>query len=370
MGKRDIRKDRIRKRDVTKRVVLLCIILYVFLLSIQLMSGSFKMFGKGFAESIIPFTTNPLVGLFIGILATSIVQSSSVTTSIIVGLAASGALTITNAIPIIMGANIGTSITSLMVSLAHITRKEEFRKAFEVATVHDFFNFIVVLILLPLEVYFHILEKTALFLTQFFVGSNMNLQFTSPLSYVIKPVASFIQVSLLNNAIVVLIVSLILLFFSLKYFVDVIKPLAESKFKVLLEEHVFKTPIRSFSFGLILTVVVQSSSVTTSLLVPLAAVGILTLEKLFPFVLGANVGTTFTALLASLVTGSPAGIAVAFVHILFNTFGAAIVYPFRKIPLGLSKWIAHLSFHHRIVPFVYVASAFYILPGFVIFVLH
>ena len=120
------------KRNVLiKNAILIALTLYVFLISIKLMGGAFKLFGNDFAHQLITFTTNPLVGLFIGILATSLVQSSSATTSVIVGLVASNALSITNAIPMIMGANIGTSITNTLVSLAHIHKKDEFKKAFE-----------------------------------------------------------------------------------------------------------------------------------------------------------------------------------------------------------------------------------------------
>ena len=334
------------------------------------MGASFKLFGTGFAEQLISFTTNPFIGLFIGVLATAIVQSSSVTTAMIVGLTASGALTVGNAVPMIMGANIGTSVTNTIVSLSHITRKNEFKKAFEVATVHDFFNFIIIIILFPLELYFKILEKSAVFLTQFLLGSNMGIQFSSPLNYILKPVVSPILYIFNNNVILLISLSFILLFFSLKYFVKVMKPLAESEFKQVLQETIFKTPLRGFSFGLILTCVVQSSSVSSAIVVPLAGVGILTLEKLFPYILGANVGTTVTALLASLVIGSPLGVIVALEHVLFNTLGSIMIYPFRKIPIGLSRGLANLSLKSKIYPLTYIVSTFYILPSIVIFLVH
>ena len=87
-----IQESGARKRYV--QVVLLLGYLYLFLLSIDMMGASMKMFGKGFTESLIASTSNPLVGLFIGILATSIIQSSSTTTSIVVGLVGGGALKI------------------------------------------------------------------------------------------------------------------------------------------------------------------------------------------------------------------------------------------------------------------------------------
>ncbi len=356
-----------QKKEVIIRSILIVAIVYVFILSIKLMSTSFKLFGTDFAEQLISITANPFTGLFIGILATSIVQSSSVTTSIIVGLAAGGALTVGNAIPIIMGANIGTSVTNTIVCLSHITRKKEFRRAFEVATVHDFFNFIIVLILFPIELHTHFLEKTSSFLTQSFFGSSTNMGFSSPLSYILKPVVHSFQNILSDNAVSMLLLSFFMLFFSLRCFVKIIEPLAKSEFKNTLNKYIFKTPLRSFSFGLILTGIIQSSSVSTSLIVPLAGIGILTLKKVFPYIMGANIGTTFTALIASLATGSPIAVTVALNHVLFNTFGSAIIYPIRTVPINLSRYIGHMALKSRIYPLIYIATAFFILPSVVIF---
>ncbi len=136
-----------------KNFLLFVFFLYLFFLSIELMGSAFKGFGRDFAERFISTTSNPFVGLFIGILTTSIAQSSSLTTSIIVGMVASGTITIPNAIPIIMGANIGTTVTSLIVAMAHINRKQEFRKAFAGATVHDAFNVLSVIVLMPLHLF-------------------------------------------------------------------------------------------------------------------------------------------------------------------------------------------------------------------------
>ncbi|MCH7772535.1 MAG: Na/Pi symporter, partial [Bacteroidetes bacterium] len=113
----------------------LLLFLYLFFLSLGMMGGSLKLFGKDFSETLIATTTNPFIGLFIGILATSIIQSSSSTTSIVVGMVAASALTIESAIPIVMGANIGTSITNIIASLPQIKRNNEFRRAFAAAIV-------------------------------------------------------------------------------------------------------------------------------------------------------------------------------------------------------------------------------------------
>ncbi|MGB5159487.1 MAG: Na/Pi symporter, partial [Thermoanaerobaculia bacterium] len=143
--------SRAARSSLVLRLILLCTLLFGFFVGLDMMGLSFKLFGKGFAEALIERTSNPFVGLFVGLLATTLVQSSSTTTSMIVALVAAGALTIEGAIPMIMGANIGTSVTNTLVSLAHVTRREEFQRAFAGATVHDFFNWMAVLILLPLE---------------------------------------------------------------------------------------------------------------------------------------------------------------------------------------------------------------------------
>ncbi|MEI5617209.1 thymidylate synthase, partial [Streptomyces brasiliscabiei] len=88
----------------------------------------------------------------------ALIQSSSTVTSIIVGLVAGG-LPVELAIPMIMGANIGTTVTNTLVSLGHVRYKDEFKRAFASATIHDFFNLLAVAIFLPLEMAFGILEK-------------------------------------------------------------------------------------------------------------------------------------------------------------------------------------------------------------------
>ena len=122
-----------------------------------------------------------------------------------------------------------------------------------------------------------------------------------------------------------------------------------------------------FGGGMLLTVLVQSSSVSTSLLVPIAGLGILQLERIFPYILGANIGTTVTALLAATVTGSSAAVTVGLVHFFFNVLGSLIVYPMRRIPIALSKLLAEASLKNRIFPITYVCCLFFILPALIIY---
>jgi sodium-dependent phosphate cotransporter len=332
-----------------------------------MMGGSLKLFGKDFSETLIATTTNPVVGLFIGILATSIIQSSSSTTSIAVSMVAAGALTIENAIPIIMGANIGTSITNIIASLPQIKRNNEFRKAFSAAIVHDFFNVLSVIVLFPLQLATNFLGILASEMESIFAGAG-GLKFLSPVKAITKPVVKMIEGYFVDLPWLMLILAVLLLFIALKYMVDSLKVIVVSRAKDWFDQYLFKTAIRAFFVGIILTVMVQSSSITTSLIVPMAGAGLLTLEQIFPYTLGANIGTTITAMLAALVTGSPAAVTVAFSHLIFNISGIIVWWPLKKVPIYLAVKFAEYSTRYKIVPVAYILIIFFIIPLVVIFI--
>jgi len=344
------------------RIVLLIIFLYLFILSIQLMGTSFKLMGKGLAETLIKTTANPFVGLLIGILTTSIIQSSSTTTSIAVGFVAGGVLTLRGAIPIIMGANIGTTITAAIVSIGHLTRRWEFQRAFAAATVHEFFNILAVIILFPLEITLHILEKSASVLANAFIGLG-GLKFLSPLKLITQPIVNLIK-NIIPNPIVLLIFALVLLFFSLTRIVKVMRSVVQAKIEIFLDKYLFKNDMTAFLLAMFVTAIIQSSSVTTSLIVPLVGAGLLTVRKIFPYTLGANVGTTITAMLAAFATLNPIAVTVAFSHFLFNTFGIVIIYPFKKIPIWLAENFAKITAKSKrnTIFFLTIYFLFYLVP--------
>jgi solute carrier family 34 (sodium-dependent phosphate cotransporter) len=259
--------------------------LYLFIVGIGGMGESFRLFGKGFSAQILKTTAAPFVGLFIGILATSLVQSSSTTTSIIVGMVAGGAISIEGAIPMVMGANIGTTITNTLVSLGHVTRTKEFQRAFAAATVHDFFNVLTVLVLFPLELLTGLLAKSARLLEELFQGVG-GMTLGNPLQAASRPVLEFLSAVMNNHPILLLVVSVLLTFAMLASIVKLLRSLVLKKVEGFFDEHLFKNAGRAMLFGLLLTVAVQSSSVTTSLIVPLAGAGILRLRQIFPYTTG------------------------------------------------------------------------------------
>lgn len=349
------------------RIAQLLFFLYLFLLGIDLMGTAMKMFGKGFAEAMIASTANPLVGLFIGTLATSLIQSSSSTTSITVVMVGSGVLTVPNAIPIIMGANIGTSVTNTLVSLAHIRRSQEFRRSFSASTVHDFFNLLSVLILFPLQYFTNFLGLGAAFMARQFQNTG-GIELFNPVKSITKPMVSLIAQWVGSYPWILLALSLILLLLSLNRIVDALRALLVKRAEVWFDRVLFKTALRAFVVGVILTILVQSSSITTSLIIPMAAAGILNLEQIFPYTLGANVGTTFTALLAALATTNLDAVTVAFVHLLFNISGIAVWWPLRRVPLYLSRRIADFTLRNRLIPFAYIIVVFFLIPAAVIII--
>lgn len=339
--------------------------LYLFLFSLELMGTSLKMFGNGLATTLIETTTNPLVGLFIGILATSVIQSSSSTTSIVVGLVSAGTLNVANAIPIIMGANIGTSVTGLLASLTQIRRSNEFRRSFAAAIVHDHFNLLAVIVLFPLQHFTNFLGIAASYLGKEFQNIG-GLHFLSPVKYATKPAVQVLINIIGEHPWILLILSLFFLLFALTRMVKSLKNLVVKKAEAWFDRHLFKNAFRAFLVGLLLTATVQSSSITTSLAVPMAGAGLLTLVQIFPYTLGANIGTTVTAILAALVTGNLSAIIVAFSHLLFNISGIIIWWPLKFVPITIAEIFASISTRKKIIPIIYILIVFFIIPILVI----
>ncbi|SRR6056297_1315375 len=358
---------------IVKGLALLSLI-YLFLLSIKLFGYSFKAMGAEAAHAIMETVSNPFVGLITGILTTALVQSSSMTTSLVVGFVAGGAfgadpqIAIQLAIPIIMGANIGTSVTNMLVSYGHVTDSDEFERAFSTSVVHDFFNVLAVIAIFPLQYFFNILGWTASLMSSAFVGVG-GISLFNPLNAIIKPVAKAIlhQVHIPWLGI---IVSLLMLFFALRFIVKVMKMLVLEKIEVLFDKYIFKTTLRALVLGMVFTAIVQSSSITTSLAVPLAAAGVVTITQIYPYALGANIGTTITALLAALSTTNPAAITIAFSHLIFNLLGIAIFLPLKNIPINMAKKFAEWSKTRKYLPALYILFIFFIIPGLLIYLLR
>lgn len=362
------------------RVLPIIALLFFFLVGVKTLSGSFKMMGGGFTKGLLGLNSSPILGLFSGMLATVLVQSSSATTSIIVGLVAAGSLPISGAVPMIMGANLGTSVTNTLVSLGYVKDNTNFRRAFAAATVHDFFNILSVLVLLPVEIATGFLTKSATALANVLYGTSSGFKFSSPLKAAIKPFAKGIKAFFVDTialdknvaGIAMLMTSGIIILACLSLIVKITKKVVDQNKNEVLEKLLSKNAYASLVFGALVTFAVQSSSITTSLLVPLAGAGFLSLEAVLPVTVGANIGTTTTALIASL-TGNVSGLAIALVHLLFNLCGTVIWFMFpqgRAVVLKLCEGLAFKTEEKRVYGLSYIVVFFFVLPLSLTYVLR
>jgi len=358
------------------RFILVLGLLYLFLVGVRLLEGGIKGVSGGAQESLFEGITNPLAALAVGILATVLVQSSSVTTATIVALVAAGTLPFETAVPMIMGANIGTTVTNTLVSLGHARRSAEFKLAFTAATMHDFFNVMAVAIILPLELAFGILSKPALAIAEGLAGSVAGGSFNSPIKGAVNWGATQIEELLMlitddprALGALMLIVGLLIIFLSLMYITRNMKVLVAARIEASLNATLAKSGLVGMGVGVIITVAVQSSSITTSILIPLVASGLLLVRNAYPITLGANVGTTITALLAAFAASTVDGLAIAFVHLGFNLLGILILYPIpaiRHIPVRLAEGLASVAMYQKWIAIGYVSVMFVGLPFLVI----
>jgi sodium-dependent phosphate cotransporter len=357
------------------RLVLVFLLLFIFLVGVKALETGIKGFGADFTDALFEKVSNPMAGLFVGVLATVLVQSSSVTTSTIVGLVGAGSLSVDLAVPMIMGANIGTTVTNTLASLGFLRRTREFRLAFAGATMHDFFNVCNVAVMLPLELLTGFLTTISEWLGDVLgdVESVGGLGGDSPIKSAVKAPVTLVE-WLLEKAgagsdlvgVGLLLFGIGCVFFALAFVTRNMRLVMAGRIERSINTVLTKGGgITAILIGTVMTILVQSSSITTSVLVPMIAAGVVTLRNAFPITLGANIGTTITALLASLATEHPAGLIIALHHFLFNAIGVTFWYSIpvlRNIPLSLAQRIARHAEIRKSIVIVYVVGLFVIVP--------
>jgi len=403
------------------KIILVLALIYMFIISLGLMGGAFKILGGKTAGATFrnnELFDNPVAGLMMGVLATVLVQSSSTSTSIVITMTAAGLMEVKNAIPMIMGANIGTSVTNTIVSLAQAGDKDEYRRAFAGATVHDCFNILTVAILLPVEAITGLLLHVSTGIADATLADDTEKQSKQDfLKKITKPVTSrLVQVDkklvtkvaeaedqdaldeLMKKSMVVnsrtkdnhlfmdtpmsdaaagwllLIVSLIFLTTCLSLLVKLLQSVFRGRVAIWMQSLLnleFKSvPLLGdyvlVAFGIGITILMQSSSITTSTLTPLVGVGLIKLEKMFPFTVGANIGTTLTGIMSALASSNiKVGMTVALAHLFFNLIGTLIWFPLpfmRAVPLSMAKFLGSMAADLRWFPLAYIFVVFAILP--------
>lgn len=361
------------------RAAIVLALLYLFLAGISVLEGGISSLGEGVQESLFSSVSNPIAGLCVGILATVLVQSSSVSTSTVVGLVSTGLLSVDDAVPIVMGANVGTTVTSTLAALGHVRRPEEFRHAFAAATVHDFFNLLTVVVMLPIELATGVLSKTARWLTEALVGQD-GAEFDSPIKKIVeRPSEAIIDgvgnlVSGTALGIVLIGLALGMIFVALAFITKNMRVLVATRIERSVGELLERGGgTAAIALGMVITIAVQSSSITTSVMVPLAAAGIVTTRNVYPMAIGANIGTTATALLAAMAASRPEAITIALVHTLFNVSGTLLYYPvpaMRALPVRLADGLAEMAMRRRSAVLAYVVVTFLVVPAFGVLLLR
>jgi sodium-dependent phosphate cotransporter len=361
------------------RAVLVGFFLYLFLVGVAFLEAGIAAMGEGFQAGLLRSVSHPISGLCAGLLATVLVQSSSVSTSTIVGMVGAGTLPLALAVPMIMGANIGTTVTNTLASLGSIRRAEEFRRAFAAATVHDFFNLMAVAILLPLELATGVLSEMAGGLTEMVRGTEINPAQPprSPIRAAVKLPVGWVEGLVEPGGVTGLLLlglGLGLIFLALSLITRNMRRLVAGGVERAMNRLIGRGGgAVGILVGIGVTVAVQSSSITTSILVPLVAAGVLTLSSAYPITLGANVGTTVTALLASLAVVRPEGLTIALVHMLFNVVAIAVIFPVRQvrlIPVRLAEALAETATRRHRVVFAYSVTLFLVLPLLGVFLIR
>ncbi len=347
-------------------------LIYLFLVGVSSLEAGIKIMGADTQEKLFTAVTNPIAGLCVGILGTVLVQSSSASTSVIVALVASGVLGVDDAVPMVMGANIGTTVTNTLVSLGHVRQSNEFRRAFAAATVHDFFNVLAVAVILPLEVVFGLVSGIAQWASEGLVGSS-GTEWKSPVKAWVKhPVgwltdlwsAAGFDGNVQGTLMVLtgLVIILVALAFITKNMRQLIADRVERSVNAVLGKGGGAV---AMLLGVAITVAVQSSSITTSILIPLTAAGVLSLRNAYPVTLGANVGTTITALLAALAASNPDALTVGLAHTTFNVIGILLLYVLpvaRDVPVRLAERLADVAVKRRTMAVAYVVVVFVVAP--------
>lgn len=348
-------------------------LVYLLICAVGIIGGGFKAVAGDGARELFAFASNPFAGLVVGIVATALIQSSSTVTSIIVGLVAGG-LPVSIAVPMVMGANIGTSITNTLVSLGHVREKNEFARAFSAATVHDFFNLLCVVIFLPLEMAFGLLEKIGSLLAAPFYGSvDASMSSFNVVKAATAPVVNGIKDTLmpfgdLLGGVLIIIVGICLIFVSITLVGKLLKQLMVGRAREIMHTAIGRGPMAGIASGTLVTMLVQSSSTTTSLMVPLAGSGAFGLKQIYPFTLGANIGTCLTALLAATaVTGNAeAALQIAFIHLAYNLLGVTVIYGLpvlRHLPIRAAEWLGATSAENKLVGLGYILGVFFVAPA-------
>ncbi len=320
-----------------KNMVVSLLAIYFFISAIVLIKSSAVIMGESLAEKIVLLIRDTTSGVFSGWIATALLHSSGAFDSIIVAFVSSGVMPLSLAVATIIGAEIGTSVTPFLVSvLGYIRKKTQLSACFNVTMSHILYNLLTLLLFYPAELFFGVFTDIALRGSTIFVKATW-LRYIPDLLDVATPwvdlILKFIPAwigLILGGA------TLVIALWGVERYMTAIFSMPKSW---SLIRATFTKPMRAFIAGFFFTILVPSTTVMVSLLVPLAASGVIRADYyILPYILGANIGTVFDVMIAALATGDPVSLGVWLVHLSINLIGALIFFPLLKPFSRLVRW--------------------------------
>lgn len=353
----------------------------LMLLGIGLIIDGVHGFGGARVQDLFNLATHPLVGLMVGILVTALLQSSSAATAITVTTVGVGVVSLPVAIPVIMGANIGTTVTVFIVSYSYIGHREEFRRAFASAAVHGLFNLLLALLIVPIELIFAPLQRiSGAMASSVFGGVLVPSETGTFVTAVFQPAVDLIGTEGLLGALFMPTVAAVMtvmtgttmIILGVRTISAQLRTLMAATTHTLLERSSGASDALGFLTGTAGTMVLQASSVTVSSLLPFSATGSLKLREVLAITMGANVGTTISSLLVALALPGNLGtfaLQAAIVHLLFNVLGTLLVLllpPYRELILFLAGGLADLAVKSYTASFAILMTYFFLIPATVI----
>lgn len=322
-----------------KNVVGTLFAIYFFISGILLIKSTAVTMGEILAEKVVLIIRDTTSAVFAGWIATALLHSSGAFDSIVVAFTSSGVIPLTLSVAAIIGAEIGTTVTPFLISvLGHLRKGTRLTASFNVTISHVLYNLFTLMIFYPIELYFKTFTKVAELGSQIFVKvSWLNaipdiLDVATPwIDPLLEVIPTWIGL-LAGGAMLVLALGGVE-----KYMTEIFSmPRSWNLIRAT-----FTRPSRSFIAGFLFTVLVPSTTVMVSLLVPLASSGVILPEYyILPYILGANIGTVFDVMIAALATGDPISLGVWLVHLTINVIGALIFFPLLKPFSRVVRWSA------------------------------
>jgi sodium-dependent phosphate cotransporter len=332
-----------------------------YLISICIFVQTLDVASQDFFRNLVSCLSNPFIGLFIGLMLVSILQRTLLAVMIVMVVASAGLLSASQAVPVIIGINIGITFTHHLISLGRTSKRREFRRFIAVATLHSFFSICVALLIFPLEYFFKLPSQTVTFL-----AVNLKPANTTGLSPLALPLTTFLINIFQQYPLIMSGISGVLFVVCFRLFSERMKKIFEKKLLKQDGTIFFDKPISTLLWdGGITACTIQSGIMTVSLIIPLIIRKKVSLGRIFPFVAGAYLGASLIPLLIALLLLNEAATEVALGHFLFVAFGVLIFFPFsglRYIPVLLSRKLATLTIRNRTIGLLYVLVVFFIIP--------